>query len=113
MWRVLSLGPKGMEIARKFIQIEGNSMRLVGHCGGLNEARIESNAPHQREFRGIIKCVIKPRGSREQLPAFPIGGGQGRGHVAGVAKNRLSPGVAVLDGEGRIVAWLLDDLGEV
>src|SRR5258705_1708470 len=67
MWRILSLGPKGMEIARKFIQIEGNSMRLVGHCGGLNEARIKGNAPHQREFRGIIKCVIKPRGSREHL----------------------------------------------
>src|SRR6266436_4815964 len=97
MWRILSLGPKGMEIARKFIQIEGNSVRLVGHCGGLNEARIKGNAPHQREFRGIIKCVIKPRGLRERLPAFPLGLRQGRDHVAGVAKNRWSPGVSVLD----------------
>src|SRR5258707_12655163 len=104
MWRVLSLSPKGMEFARKFIQIEGNSMRLVGHCRGLNEAWIERYAPHQRKSRGIIKCVIKPRGLREQLPAFPIGLGQGRDHVAGVAKNRLSAGVAVLDIEGRIVA---------
>src|SRR6266436_1561592 len=104
MWRILSLGPKGMEIARKIIQIEGNSMRLVGHRGGLNEARIESYAPHQREFRGIIKCVIKPRGLREHLAAFSIAVGQGWNHFAGVAKNRLSPGVAVLNIEHRIVA---------
>jgi len=44
------------------------------------------------------------RGLREHLPAFPIGLGQGRDHVAGVAKNRLSPGVAVLDIKDRIVA---------
>src|SRR5262249_41373188 len=97
MWRVLSLCPKGMEFARKFIQIEGNSMRLVGHCGGLNEARIESNAPHQREFCRIVKCVIKPRGPREHLPAFSIVLGQGRDHVAGIAENRLSAGVAILN----------------
>src|SRR5258708_35546568 len=105
MWRVLSLSPKGMEFARKFIQIEGNSMRLVGHCRGLNEARIERYAPHQRKFRGIIKCVIKPGGLREQLPAFAVGGGQGPLDVAGVAKNRLSAAVAGLAIDGRSVRW--------
>src|SRR6266849_7277278 len=104
MWRILSLGPKGMEIARKIIQIEGDSMRLVGHRGGLNEARVKGNAPHQREFRRIIKCVIKPRGLREHLPAFSIGLGQSWDHFTGVAKNRLSAGVAVLNVEDRIVA---------
>src|SRR5437660_12784820 len=101
MWRVLSLGPKGMEIARKFIQVEGNSMRLVGRRGGLNEARVESNAPHQSEFRRIIECVIKPRRLRERLAAFPIGLGQGD-DVAGVAKNRLAPGVGGVDRHERL-----------
>src|SRR5215471_6230785 len=99
MWRILPLRPKGMEITRKFIQIKGNSVRLVGHCRGLNEARIKGNAPHEGKFRGIVECVIKPRGLREHMPAVTVGSGQVRDDFAGVAKNRLSAGMTVLNVE--------------
>src|SRR5215831_5838380 len=99
MWRILSLRPKGVEIARKFIQIEGDSMRFVRHRRGLNEARVERDAPHQGKFGRIVKCVIKPRGLGERKPAVAVGSGQLRDDIAGVAKNRLSAGMTVLNVE--------------
>src|SRR5215467_8110915 len=111
MWRVLSLCPKGMEFTRKFIQIEGNSMRLVGHCGGLNEARVESNAPHKGKFCSVIES--RQRSLRQRPPAVALGRGQIRDDLTGIAKYRLSAGVAILNIEYRVVAGLLDHIGEV
>src|SRR5262245_23400132 len=97
MWRILSLCPKGMEIARKFIQIKGDSVRLVGHCSGLNEAGVKSKTSHQGKFRRVVECVIKPRGLRERKPALPVGLWQGWDDFARIAKDRLSAGMTVLN----------------
>src|SRR5579871_5589868 len=111
MWRVLSLGPKGVEITCKLKQVEGDSVRLVGHCGGLNEARIESDTSHQGEFGSIIES--RQCSPREHAPPLEVDLRQVRDHLAGIAKNGLSPSVAILDIEHRVVARLLNHLGEV
>ena len=39
-----------MKFAGQVEQIKSNSMRLVGHSGGLDDPGIKGNSPHQGEF---------------------------------------------------------------
>jgi hypothetical protein len=48
-----------MEVAGKIIQVKGNSMRFVGHCGGFNEARVWSGPALQEglPIGGLRSCI--------------------------------------------------------
>ena len=83
-------------------------MRFVGCCGGLDDSWVKRDPPHQRQFRRVRQpfqirglnqsgCVRRKVGERRP----------------GIAKNRLRAGVTILDVEHRIVARLLQHLGEV
>src|SRR6516225_1959212 len=111
MWRVLPAIPLGMEFASKIIEIEGNAMRLMGLCGGLDESRKESQSPHQRKLAGIHepleRSFAEHRSPRRALDR------KVEERLARIAEDRMAAGVAVLHIEHRIVAGLLDHLGQV
>ena len=83
-------------------------MGLMGDRGALDDPRIKRNLPHQRQFRRIGK-QIEIRGL-EQINDICRQIGK---CLTGVAEDRLATGVTVLHVENRIVARLLDHLGEV
>ena len=83
-------------------------MRFVGQRCGLHDPRIKSNLPHQRQFRGVGKAFES--GDFNQTRNIIRQVGKRR---PGIAEDRLAAGMAVLDVEYRIVARLLDHLGQI
>src|SRR5262245_44300123 len=102
MWRIFSAIPLGMEIARKFIQIKGYSVRLVGNRGGFDKPRIKRESPHQGELSWVVEPLqggfgqCRPEGRCLQR--------QVRDNLARIAEDRPAAGVAVLNVEDRVVA---------
>src|SRR5436853_2850782 len=111
MWQVFAAGPLCMEFARQFIEIEGNPVRLMGRSGSLQQARKERNPLQNGQFSRVIESL--QGSSRQESPALRAVLRQVGQHLAGIAKHRISAGMAVLDIEHRVVAGLLDDLGQV
>src|SRR5262245_31533119 len=108
MWRIFSAIPLGMEITRKFIQIKGYSVRLVGDRGGFDETRVKRESPHQGELPGVVKPF--QGGPGEGRPEGRCLRRQVRDNLARIAEDRPAAGVAVLNVENRVVARLFDHL---
>src|ERR1700730_7588972 len=102
MRRVVALGPERVEFTGNLIQIEGDSMELMGQRGGFDMARIGGEPAHQREFRRIVepreRCLRQHPGTVASLLR------QLRRDLAGIAEYGLAAGVSVLDIEDRVVA---------
>src|SRR5215470_17447621 len=101
MWRVLSAVPVRVEITSEFMEIKGDPVRLVGERGGLDEARIKREPPHQRKLAGILKPL--ERRGRERSRACRAGDRQVGNDLARFAKDRVRAGMAVLHVEHRII----------
>ena len=86
-------------------------MRLVGDRGGFDQARVKRKPPHQRELAGILQSI--KRCGREHGRARRVIARQVRNGLARIAEYGLRAGMAVLDVKYRVVAGLLDHLGQI
>src|SRR5205807_5995025 len=79
--------------------------------GSFEETRVKRDMPHQSELARIDE-MMERRLRNERAPAVRVGG-QLRHDLARIAKNRLSAGMRVLNVKDRVIARVLDHLGQV
>ena len=99
-----------MKFAGQVKQIKGYSVRLVGLRRSLDDSRVEADM--------LIRASSAGSESRSSAASASTAGllmsaGRSAKAVARVAKHRLAARVTVLDIEDRVIAGLLDDLGEI
>src|ERR1700674_6104618 len=111
MWQILTPCVERVEFACQFIEIKAHSVRLMGQGGCFNESRVERNFPHQRHFSNVAQR--RERSCGKMLGTALRVERQGRQHFTRVTEYRLAAGVTVLNVKYRIVARLLNHLGQI
>ena len=102
MRRIAPPRPQCVEFTGQIIKIESHPVRLMRFGGTFDEPRKERQLAQQASLGG----VVEPAQVRTCHPGSPGSGilGYLRELLPGVAENRVSAGVPVLDIEHRVVA---------
>src|SRR4029077_15570923 len=99
-----------MKFASEIIEEKCDSVGLMCRCRRLDRPGVERQSPQQVEFRWVGQTV-KRRVSQESRPRSGFFWQFGD-HLPGVTEHRVAARVAVLDVKYRVLARLLDHLGE-
>src|SRR5712675_1337301 len=100
-----------MKFAGEIIEEKCDSVGLMCGCRRLDCPGIERQPPQQVEFRSVSQTVQR-RACQESRPGTGFLWQFGD-HLPGVTEYRVAARVAILDVKYRVLARLLDHLGEI